>query len=72
MSVANVIPTATVLTSTGKKMMPRTSDLSRMLEESSTASGQRDDHFEPTREHGVDDRVAISPDVSWGSLRNTL
>ena len=39
MSVANVIPTATVLTSTGKKMMPRKSPLSRILEVSSMASG---------------------------------
>ena len=39
MSVANVIPTATVLTSAGKKIMPRKRPFSRILEVSSMASG---------------------------------
>jgi len=40
MSTANVIPTATVLTRTGKKMIPRSSVLSRMLEVRSVASSR--------------------------------
>ena len=39
-STAKVIPTATVLTRTGKKMIPRNSVLSRMLEVSSVASNR--------------------------------
>ena len=58
MRVAKVIPTATVLTSTGKKMMPRISVLSRILEVSSTASGREMITLRPLVSHGIDDRVA--------------
>jgi hypothetical protein len=39
MSAAKVIPTATVLTSTGKNRMPQNSVFSRMLEVNNTANG---------------------------------
>ena len=52
------MPTATVLTSTGKKMIDRRSVLRRMLEVSKYGQQQADDDFEPARDDRVDDRVA--------------
>ena len=52
------MPTATVLTRTGKKTIERSRFRTRRLEVSSGGQRQADDHLQATRDHGVDERVA--------------
>ena len=53
-----MIPTATVLTRTGKKITDRRRFRERILEVRSAASEQPEDDLQPARDDGVDDRVA--------------
>ena len=58
-SRSNVMPTATVLTSTGKKMIERTLPLTMQLGGCAEHRQRHaDHHLESAGHHGVDDRVA--------------